>query len=290
MNIGAAARPPHSGTDTLTLMFATGARSVRLLAATTAMALLALTGCSDGEPPAMPDVVGKTLDVGLVEIEDSGFSEDAEVVGGGVFGVVDEANWLICDQQPSAGAPIESAPTLTVDRECGDSSEEVGDPTEVDTDTAEEPAGAPEPAPAEASYTGPPYEVVITDENVTPANLTQYWVVIAPVDLSTDAYKDAVKAIITDLARKDGKAEIMVDVVTSLEIARAASPSATPAFIEEYGEDYFLRTIPELEVDGYIASYAGGFDDDSLEPSTSAEAYEIVWRPAASPEFETWKP
>lgn len=242
----------------------------------------------------MPDVVGKTLDVGLVEIEDSGFSEDAEVVGGGVFGVVDEANWLICNQVPSAGAPIESAPTLTVDRECGDSSAETGDPTEEDTDTAEEPAEAPEtaeaPAPEEAPYTGLPYEVVITDESVTPAKLTQYWVVIAPVDLSTDAYKDAVKAIITDLARKDGKAEIMVDVVTSLEIARAASPSATPAFIEEYGEDYFLRTIPELEVDGYIASYAGGFDEDSLEPSISAEAYEIVWRPAASPEFETWKP
>lgn len=261
------------------------------------MALLALTGCSDSEPPAMPDVVGETLDVGLVEITDSGFTEDAEVLGGGVFGVVDEANWLICDQDPSAGAPITVAPTLTVDRECGDSSEESGDPTDQDTDTAEEATEATEPAetteaPAreEVAYAGPPYEVVITDENVTSASLTQFWVVIEPLDLSTDAYKDSVKAIISDLARQEGAAEIMVNVVSNREIAEAESPSTSLAFIEEYGDDYSLKTIPELEVDGWIASYTGGFDYNTVEPSSSAEAYEIIGRPYATAEIEKWKP
>lgn len=278
-------------------MFATGARSVRLLAATTALALPALTGCSASEPPAMPDVVGKTLDVGLVEIEDSGFSEDAEVVGGGAFGVVDEANWIICDQEPSAGAPIESAPTLTVDRECEKASGDASGPTEGNADPTDEPSEPNEtpeateaPAPGDAAYAGPPYEVVTTDENVTPANLTQYWVLIDPVDLSTDAYKDSVRAIISDLARKDGEPEMSVEVVTNREIAEAESPSSTSAFIEEYGDQYFLETIPALEVEGWVASYRGGLDGNTLEPSSSAEAYEIIWRPYATAEIETWKP
>ncbi|MDP5184387.1 hypothetical protein QOZ88_17265 [Blastococcus sp. BMG 814] len=39
-----------------------------------------------------------------------------------------------------------------------------------------------------------------------------------------------------------------------------------------------------------VRSYRGGFDPDTLQASDSPAAYEVLWRPYATPEFETWKP
>lgn len=43
-----------------------------------------------------------------------GFEDDVEVDGGGVFGVVNEANWEVCEQSPAPGEAVTSAPRLTV--------------------------------------------------------------------------------------------------------------------------------------------------------------------------------
>ncbi|WES65838.1 PASTA domain-containing protein [Microbacter sp. GSS18] len=83
-----------------------------------AVLALALSGCGASEPSIMPDVTGKQLDVAKSDVERAGHGGDIEVVGGGLFGVVNESNWMVCEQTPAAGAEI-SSPRLVVDRECG---------------------------------------------------------------------------------------------------------------------------------------------------------------------------
>ncbi|MGD8202436.1 PASTA domain-containing protein [Ornithinimicrobium sp. W1679] len=82
--------------------------------------ILPLAACSEDEPITMPDVVGKSLDVANSDVERAGFGDEVEVLGGGLFGIVDESNWTVCSQEPGGGSEITSAPRLTVDRTCGE--------------------------------------------------------------------------------------------------------------------------------------------------------------------------
>jgi hypothetical protein len=84
------------------------------------MLAVALNACS-GEKSPVPDVVGERLDVARSDAEAAGY--DVEVLGGGVFGVVVEANWSVCEQRPEPGAPEEDSVTLIVDRTCGAAAE-----------------------------------------------------------------------------------------------------------------------------------------------------------------------
>ena len=74
----------------------------------------------------MPDVTGKRLDDAKSAIKDAGFDGEVKVDGGGLFGVVRESNWEVCEQNPAAGTTVAGKPTLTVARSCADdkSSEE----------------------------------------------------------------------------------------------------------------------------------------------------------------------
>jgi beta-lactam-binding protein with PASTA domain len=99
-----------------------------------------LTACGDDQPTVMPDVASRRLDIALSDIERAGFEDEVEVLGGGTFGVVDESNWMVCDQEPSAGTEISSAPRLTVDREC-----ESEDALEGDETSEQEAEGSEEP-------------------------------------------------------------------------------------------------------------------------------------------------
>lgn len=67
----------------------------------------------------MPDLLGERLDVALSDLETVGISEeDVEVVGGGALGIIDESNWIVCEQRPEPGeTPLEN-PRLIVDRTC----------------------------------------------------------------------------------------------------------------------------------------------------------------------------
>ncbi len=69
----------------------------------------------------MPDVVGKQLDVAISDVKRAGFGDDVEVLGGGIFGVIDESNWMVCTQEPEPGAVVSSTPRFTVDRSCDES-------------------------------------------------------------------------------------------------------------------------------------------------------------------------
>ena len=66
----------------------------------------------------MPSVVGLQLDVALSDIKDAGFTDDVEIIGGGMLGVVVESNWQVCEQSPGAGATVVDKPALTVERSC----------------------------------------------------------------------------------------------------------------------------------------------------------------------------
>ena len=57
--------------------------------------VLGLSGCGSDPAPVMPEVMGVTLDVALSDIERAGIEDEVEVLGGGVFGVVDDANWQV---------------------------------------------------------------------------------------------------------------------------------------------------------------------------------------------------
>lgn len=127
-----------------------------------AFLVFALTGCGSPEPVLMPDVTGKHLDVAKSDIERAGHSGSVEVVGGGVFGILDESNWTVCEQEPAAGAEI-SDPRLVVDRECGGGQSGTEAPTPSETPSGSASPEASAPAPSEApTESAPPADVIDT--------------------------------------------------------------------------------------------------------------------------------
>ena len=62
---------------------------------------------------AVPALVGQRLDVALDRLQSVGLK--GEVHGGGLFGVVDESNWRVVDQDPSNGARLHQGDTVRLD-------------------------------------------------------------------------------------------------------------------------------------------------------------------------------
>jgi hypothetical protein len=111
-------------------------RALRLVVALAI--LLGFAGCGSDKNPVMPDVTGKKVDVAKGAIKDAGFEDEVKVDGGGVFGVIDESNWEVCDQSPVAGEAVSDAPRLTVDRSCDDAEpSETSKPSETPSETLE---------------------------------------------------------------------------------------------------------------------------------------------------------
>ncbi|WP_377645134.1 PASTA domain-containing protein [Oryzobacter terrae] len=254
------------------------------------MTVFILGGCSSEAPHAMPDVVGKTLDLAKSDVKRAGIEDDVEVLGGGMLGILVESNWTVCGQEPATGSPVSDPPRLTVDRGCeGEGGESVEpEPTPAPETTAQEPEAEPEP---EASpYAGPKYDVVVVDADQGPAGLNQYWVHTGRLDYATTAYRNQVKRIIEDIALTEGSNRFFAEIVTERDIALAESPSTYEDFIEEHGMEYAIKEIPKRERKGYVASYSGGYDFDLGEASEDDAAFGIDWWPAADTQNEKWKP
>jgi hypothetical protein len=64
---------------------------------------------------AVPALVGQRLDVALDRLEAAGLKGD--VRGGGLFGVLDENQWQVVDQDPSAGGRLHQGDTVRLDIE-----------------------------------------------------------------------------------------------------------------------------------------------------------------------------
>jgi beta-lactam-binding protein with PASTA domain len=113
-----------------------------------------LGGCgSNSAPEVMPDVSGKRLDIATSDLKGLGVDEDiVEVVGGGAFGVIDESNWTVCDQEPGAGEKLESAIRLVVDRSCGDE-DALDSSGDEQTEEAEQRSPQPDSATSDTAET-----------------------------------------------------------------------------------------------------------------------------------------
>ena len=174
--------------------------------------------------------------------------------------------------------------------------------TEEDSPTTEatqqtETAEADETAETETTeaestyaYEGPEYEIVAVDEDQGPAELDRFWVFTEAQEYSTPAYQDLMKRIITDIAVQEGSANLIVEVVTHEEVIEAESASTIAGYMQGHDGDYLRDVLGPLEAEHWVGSYTGGFDPGSYEASDSPDAYEIIWFPAATPEFETWQP
>lgn len=64
----------------------------------------------------LPNVVGQRLDVAEMHLDDA-YIRYREV-GGGAFGIVVRSNWVVCEQEPAAGATNPGRVALIVDRAC----------------------------------------------------------------------------------------------------------------------------------------------------------------------------
>lgn len=189
-------------------------------------------------------------------------------------------------EKPEASKPAAAQsekPTATAEPTNGQSEEPSEEPTE-ESEASETPEVDP------YSYEGPKYETVITEKTLGPGKPTQYWVLTAAeFKFANESYKDQVKLILADLARDHGSAEFIANVVTNKEIALAESITTSLDFSAERGDDYVINTILPLEEKGWVANYTGGTDPLSGQPSEDPSAYEILWRPYADSELETWK-
>ena len=68
------------------------------------------------KPPqgrAVPALVGQRLDVALNRLESAGLKGDVQ--GGGLFGVLNESDWKVVDQDPSPGARLSQGDTVRLD-------------------------------------------------------------------------------------------------------------------------------------------------------------------------------
>lgn len=96
------------------------------------MAVVVLVAaCGDATAHRVPRVVGADLDKAESTLDRAGLDHDTE--GGGLFGIVERSNWVVCEQRPAAGAKATSV-TLIVERECDSPSPNSGDAEATDSD------------------------------------------------------------------------------------------------------------------------------------------------------------
>jgi len=119
--------------------------------------LLAVSACASGggedKDTVMPNLTAERLDVALSDLARAGYDEEPEVLGGGTFGIVDESNWTVCDQEPAAGDVVSGTPRLTVERACDEQDAKAGEG--ADGDEASKGAGSTEPKPKKKKHRRP---------------------------------------------------------------------------------------------------------------------------------------
>ena len=152
--------------------------------------------------------------------------------------------------------------------------------------TLEVAAAAAEPY----AYQGPRYEIVTIDKDAGMGELDQYWVYTGKLDYSTDAYRDQIKLLIADVARKAQTDELIVQVVTDKEIIEAESNDTISGFMDSHDTDYWNDVMVPKEKSDWVAWYSGGIDHEAGELSDSNTAFGIDWWVAGDAETEKWRP
>jgi len=70
------------------------------------------TGSTTIETTAVPDLVGQPLDTARERLERASF--EADIDGGGLFGVIEDDNWEVVAQRPDAGEQLELGSSVQV--------------------------------------------------------------------------------------------------------------------------------------------------------------------------------
>ena len=72
-----------------------------------------LTVARPPQGSAVPALVGQRLDVALDRLQSAGLKGDVQ--GGGLFGILDESDWKVVQQDPSPGARLGQGDTVRLD-------------------------------------------------------------------------------------------------------------------------------------------------------------------------------
>ena len=98
-----------------------------------------------------------------------------------------------------------------------------------------------------------------------------YFVVIDPVDLSTDGFKQNIKLVIQAVANTHGSPDFSARVFDDEDIASEAFSEETHPPLGSPDE---IRAFEDLKAQHLVAMYAGGFE-------TMPEPYVLRWYPGA---------
>lgn len=147
----------------------------------------------------------------------------------------------------------------------------IGDATSSASATATNPA-AGAASSMDLAATVPDYREVSRTNSERFDHKPTCYLVIAPVSLTDDGFKSAVKLVIESVAQQLQSPDFSAKVYDDEAIATAEAllqPASSPAEIQ-------------LRAQHLVAYYTGGIDIDSAQVSTAPDAYTISWFPGAS--------
>jgi len=238
-----------------------------------ALVVLGAAGCeAEKDAALMPDVTGRQLNAAQAALKSAGFTDDVDVDGGGLFGVVDESKWQVCEQTPAAGEEITATPRLTVDRSCDEVDQQEPDsatpsPTADAKLTSSEPATITEKSdPAFAAILADPdycsdaiasfaseHEGATIEFDGSVAAMTNH-------DGATTRYDILIAAGGFDESSQPGPAFQFTDVNTTFDLHWANDSSTSTVGV---GDNLHIVAA----VDGFDANHGCLFALDPLETS-----------------------
>jgi hypothetical protein len=138
--------------------------------------------------------------------------------------------------------------------------------------------GSPTTAPAATPQLPTPnYKQIQRNVSDRKDGKYSYYVVIDPVDLSNDGFKQNVKVVLQEIAKDNGGPDFSARVFDDEAVAKTYLSDKTDPPL-----DLDVRKAHNAQEEQHlIAGYLGGIDAYSAQPSTAASAYNISWFPAA---------
>lgn len=120
----------------------------------------------------------------------------------------------------------------------------------------------------------PRFDVIAQRMRDRPDKATTYYVVIDPIDVTTEVFKDTVKAVLSALARIEGGPQFSAHVWDSLTAAQTeVSYKSQP---DLFSDDQLTAKEAANETH-FVASYVGGLQYPGEPPS-----FVILWFPESS--------
>ncbi|MDP7735120.1 hypothetical protein [Mycobacterium paragordonae] len=143
----------------------------------------------------------------------------------------------------------------------------------------------------------PSYKILGTTHHRDDNARNNYYIAIAPVDLSNDSFKSGVLLVVQAVAKTNGGPDFSAWIYDDEAVANTAYHSDTHPLELSLDE---MKAFSLQEERHLLLDYQGGWDATNAHPSTADAAYTITWFSAAgsphpvvgkySSEPEQWKP